>query len=318
MRTQCLFAMILGLVAGCGSGGGATGDDDPQPGDAAIDAPPLPEGFTRLIGRTWTLQPGEQDIYKCVRFTVQQDTYITTFQAQPPPGTHHTVLSIAGGMAGTGPDGEQDCSFYTLGSPMLYASGLGPAPLVFPDGVGIRVAAGTQLHLNLHLYNSSDRVTSGDSAILVKAQPTPPPTLAEMVFAGTFSIQIPGELNQQPHTETGGCTLGENYKLFALWPHMHQLGTRQRVELIPGSPPQTPQILLDEEFQFEEQDYYRQNPEIALQKGDQIRVTCTWRNTTGNPVGFGESSDSEMCFSGMYRYPAPASGSDLFSCVGAL
>jgi hypothetical protein len=33
-------------------------------------------------------------------------------------------------------------------------------------------------------------------------------------------------------------------------------------------------------------------------------VTCSYNNTTGAAVGFGDSSDNEMCFAGMYRYPA--------------
>lgn len=304
MRTQSLFAIVL-LVAGCG-GGAAGGDDDP-PTDAATDAAPIPEGYIRLIGRTWNLQAGQQDIYRCVRFTVPQEMYVTNIEALAPLGTHHTVLSIASGPA-SGPDGEEDCSVFELGTQMLYASGVGTSRLDFPSGVGLKIAAGTQLHLNLHLYNSSDVQMGGDSAILVKAQSTPPPTLAEMIFAGTLDINIPEE--QQPHTETGGCVLDRDYTLFALWPHMHKLAIHQKVELIRGG---APQILHDRIFKFAEQQYYLQTPEISMRRGDEIRVTCTWMNTTGMPIGFGDGSDKEMCFSGLYRYPAADAG--LFSCT---
>src|SRR5688572_6003131 len=127
--------------------------------------------------------------------------YVTSIMAQAPLGTHHTVLSIASGSAG-GSDGEQNCSAGTLGMVMLYASGVGTSPLDFPTDVGIKIAAGTQLHLSLHLYNSSDGALNGDSAILVKAQGTPPPMLAEMVFAGTPNFSIPS--NNQPYTKTSG------------------------------------------------------------------------------------------------------------------
>jgi hypothetical protein len=310
-----LLALIL--VLGCGRvGGGNTGDDgtgDDQPAiDAPVtlpDSPPPPPGYTRLIGRTWSLQPGQLDTYRCVRVTIPQDMYITNIMAQAPVGTHHTVLSIAGANGTSGTDGEQDCSVQTLGMVMLYASGVGTSPLDFPSSVGIKVQAGQQIHLNLHLFNASDNPIAGDSAILVKAQPTPPPLLAEMVFAGTFAFSIPS--NNQPYSRGGGCTADRDYSLFAVWPHMHQLATHQKIELTRGG---TTTVLHDMPYQFAEQRYWLQSPLVQIKTGDQLRVTCTWVNNTGATVGFGDSSNQEMCFGGMYRYPAASTG--LFDCAG--
>ncbi|MEO8701378.1 MAG: hypothetical protein ABI867_15130 [Kofleriaceae bacterium] len=308
-----LLAVVSLSILGCGGGGGNNGDDDDDtPIDASNpipDAPPIPEGFTRLIGRTWTLAGGQLDTYKCVRITIPTDMYITSIVAQAPTGTHHTVLSIAGSNGSSGPDGEQDCSVGTLGMQMLYASGVGTAPLDFPTDVGIKVAAGTQIHLNLHLFNATENDIAGDSAILVKASATPPPILAEMVFAGSFLFQIPA--NGQPFTKTGGCTANSNFTLFAVWPHMHQLATHQKVEITRGQ--QAPNVIHDSAYEFAEQKYYLQNPEVQVQSGDQIKVSCTWVNNTGSPIGFGDSSNKEMCFSGLYRYPAANAG--LFQCT---
>lgn len=262
------------------------------------DAYVPPEGYTKLIGRTWTAAPGSADTYKCVRVTIPQDMYITNIQAQAPLGTHHTVLSIAGANGTSGPDGEQDCFVQTLGLVMLYASGVGTSPLDFPPNVGIKIAAGTQIHLNLHLYNAGDEPLSGESAIWVKAQTTPPPMLAEMVFAGPLDFEI----DVGPDEVTGECTITKAYSLFALWPHMHKLATHQKIELLRGNDP--PVILHDMPYDFEEQKYWLQSPEIQLQPQDRIRVTCKYNNTTMGQVGFGDSSDEEMCFGGMYRYPA--------------
>lgn len=262
------------------------------------DAYVPPDGYTKLIGRTWNLQPGDTDIYKCVRVTIPEDMYITNIQAQAPLGTHHTVLSIAGANNTSGPDGEQDCYVGTLGLVMLYASGVGTSPLDFPQDVGIKVAAGTQIHLNLHLYNAGDEPISGESAIWVKSQPTPPPMLAEMVFAGPLDFDVdPG-----PDEVIGQCTINKSYSVFALWPHMHKLATHQKIELLRGNDP--PVELHNMPYDFEEQKYWLQSPEIQLQAQDKIRVTCQYNNTTGATVGFGDSSDNEMCFGGMYRYPA--------------
>jgi len=313
MRGTQIFGLLLFTVAavGCGGGSGDGGDDD----GVVIDAPtadidaPLPVGYTRLIGRTWSLPAGQPDTYKCVRVTLTEDTYLTSIMAQAPTGTHHTVLSIPGGSNNTvGPDGEYDCSVSTLGRIMLYASGPGTPPLDFPTDVGVKIPAGTQLHLNLHLYNASDAPIGGDSAILVKQQANPPPTLAEMVFAGKFAFSIPA--NNQPYTVSGGCNAASNYTLFAYWPHMHQLATHQKLEITHAG---NTTVLHDAAYAFGEQKYYAQTPEFAVQAGDQIKVTCTWVNNTGSTVNFGDSSDAEMCFTGLYRYPA--ADTNLFQCT---
>lgn len=304
--------LTLALVSACSDSGGGGGVDAPgggPDGGGDVDAA-IPAGYTRLIGRTWTLPGGQPDTYKCVRVTMTQDVYITGFRAQAPQGTHHTVLSIATNGRTQGPDGEYDCAVGTLGLKMLFASGVGTADYDLPAGVAVKVAAGEQVHLNLHLYNTSDQPISGDSGILVKTVPTAPANLAEFVFAGKFLFQVPA--NPAPYTVTGGCTIaaGRNYQLFALWPHMHQIATHQKVSVIRGG---TPTVLHDGAFSFGEQDFFPQTPEVNLVGGDQIRVECTYENTTGAAVPFGDSSDSEMCFAGLYRYPA--TGSNLFECT---
>ncbi len=315
MQKSVLLGLFAIAAVGCGGGNPGSGDgDDAPPTDSGMgtpDAPPLPEGYTRLVGRTWSLPPGSgsgsQDVYRCVRLTIPQDMYVTSIMAQAPQGTHHTVLSIVT----SGSDGEYDCSAGagTAGAVMLYASGVGTSPLDFPTDVGVKIAAGTRIHLNLHLYNASDQVLSGESAILVKAQASPPPMLAEMVFAGTPNFTIPMEA--VPYTKTTSCNVNTSYRLFAVWPHMHQLATHQKVELVRGG---TPTVLHDLAYSFEEQKYYLKTPEVQLQQGDQLRVSCTWLNTTGVEVEFGDSSDQEMCFTGLYRYPATNAG--IFSCIG--
>jgi hypothetical protein len=313
MQKSALLGLFAIAAVGCGGGNSPGGGDDGVPALDAPgtlpDSPPIPDGYTRLIGRTLTLQAGQLDIYRCVRVTIPQDMYITSIIAQAPLGTHHTVLSVASGLA-AGADGEQDCSVVTLGLQMLYASGVGTSPLDFPSGVGLKVAAGTQLHLNLHLYNAGDQTLGGDSAILVKAQSTPPPMLAEMVFAGKLTLSIPSTSPPTEYVVQGGCTVNTPYKLFAIWPHMHKIATHQRVELIRGG---ITTVLHDMPYQFAEQKYYLQAPEIQVQANDKIAVKCTYLNTTGHSVTYGDSSDNEMCFSGLYRYPATNAG--LFQCT---
>lgn len=316
MRGTQIIGLLLFTVAavGCGSGGGGDGDDDDTTVvDAGDGDGQIPGDYTLLVGRDWSLQPGASDTYRCVRLTLTEDTYITNIMAQAPTGTHHTVLSIvSSGVAGD--DGEYNCNVSELGTQMLYASGVGTSPLDFPANVGLKLAAGTQIHLNLHLYNTSDAVLEGNTSIMVRRVATQPPMLAEMVFAGKILFEIPGPTPENPgpisHDVIGGCDDSPAFTLFAVWPHMHKLGVHQKFEVITGA---DTAVLHDAAYNFEEQEYYLQSPEIQVPQGATIRVTCSWLNTTGGAVPFGESSDEEMCFSGMYRYPAANAG--LFSCT---
>jgi hypothetical protein len=298
-------AILLSLIA-VGCGGSGAGDDDVTPGDGnnTPDGEPIPEGYTRLLGRSWSLAGGQLDTYKCVRFTVPEDTYITSIVAQAPFGTHHTVLTFAGANGTAGPDGEQDCSVGTLGTVMLYASGVGTEPLDFPTDVGLKIPAGQKIHLNLHLFNATDEPINGDTAILVKSQATPTPTLAEMAFAGKIAISIPSDPNKDT-TLSGGCTTQKTFNIFGVWPHQHKLGTHHKFAITRNG---VETVLHDDAYDFNEQAYYLQSPEFAVQPGDKLTTTCTWHNETGSNVTFGESSNDEMCFTGLYRYPAQNEG----------
>ena len=70
-------------------------------------------------------------------------------------------------------------------------------------------------------------------------------------------------------------------------------------------------MLHDGSFNFEEQLSYDITP-VLFEAGDEVKVTCSYDNSSNSPVFFGDSSTSEMCFMGLYRYPA--SGGNLFEC----
>src|SRR5262245_16482495 len=119
--TVACTALGLMLVAACGTGG-TNGDVDANPSDIDAgnpDAAGPPAGFdTKLIGRTWSLTPGQHDTYKCVRVQVPQDMYIGGFFAVAPLGTHHTVLTVS---TNGGQLGDYDCNAGVLDPQMLFA-----------------------------------------------------------------------------------------------------------------------------------------------------------------------------------------------------
>lgn len=294
MRTKILASILV--LGACGGDDAAGVGPDAQVSD-----------LTMLIERSWTIAPGET--YKCVRIVAEEDLYITSFRAEAPLGTHHTVLTKADG----GTPGEYDCGAGNLDLEMLFASGVGTDDLSFPEGVAIKVDAGQTLNLNLHLFNTGTTDLSGTSGIQVRTIAEADVTdEAEMVFTGQASFTIPGETGATPYVVRGGCTFPRDATILAYWPHMHQYATHQKVTMTIGG---VDQVVHDEPYSFEEQKYYPVEP-LQITEGDAIEIECSYENHTGQPVGFGDSSTEEMCFSGFYRYPKQALF--LFECSEGL
>jgi hypothetical protein len=288
-------ALAIALLAGACGGGG----EDPPGADAAVTT-----GWTQLVGRTWTVPPGSADTYKCIRIAVTEEIWLSGFRAIAPPGTHHTVVTVSTNGQQLG---EYDCSVGSLDLQMLYASGVGTSELSFPDGVAMKLSPGQFINLNLHLFNAADTPLAGTSGIeIFRREPAGVVHEADMTFVGTMDINIPSD--GQPHTVTGGCALNRSWNMFTVWPHMHQHATHQTFQVTKGGV--TTKILDNKPYSFEEQGNYPIAP-MLLEPGDRVETSCTYVNNTGVPLRYGDSSNEEMCFTGVYKYPA---GGILFSC----
>lgn len=305
MRPAIAIAFVLSIIA-CKSSGPNPGDDDDDiDSGVEVDARVTEDGWTELIARDWTVPPGSADTYKCRRIQVNQDMWVTGFRAIAPLGTHHTVVTISNG----GTTGDYDCQAGSLDMKMLYASGVGTEELGFPTGVAMKIQAGQYVNLNLHLFNATDDPLDGHSGIEVKLVPaTDVVHEADMTFAGDINFSIePGDNK----TTTGGCNISSEWHIFTLWPHMHQFAKHQKVVI--KKPGMDPETLLDDAYSFFEQKNYPR-AEMTLPQNTQISVTCTYNNNTNPPqnITFGDSSNEEMCFTGIYKWPA---GGNLFQCA---
>ena len=291
--------LFLSLVAGaaCSSDDGSD-PSDPGAADAGVggDNPDATVGssdWASLISGDWEIPAGDEG-YRCVRKTLTEDTYITGFKSIGPLGTHHTVLTVG---EPNGEDGISTCGAGTNNTSMIFGSGVGDIEYHFPAGVGVKIPAGQQLLLNLHLFNVSDAPltgTSGSEAIMVAASAIEHE--AESLLMGkTIGLSVPaGE-----STQNGSCTFDQNHTLLTVAPHMHQLGSHMKVEAIRADG----NIMVhDAPYDFEDQKLYVLDS-FTVKPDDKISVACSYNNTTGQTVSFGDSSEQEMCFATMYLYP---------------
>lgn len=298
MRSTLFCLSILCLAVSCGGGdnpgvdgggggggdGGGGGGADAQPGD-----------WQELVSGEWTLGPGTET-YRCVRLTVNEDMYISEFRAIAPLGTHHTVLTVGDP---SGSDGITSCNAGTNADAMIFGSGVGTNPIAFPEGVAMKIEAGQQLLLNLHLFNVADSQLEGISGTEIITIPeTEVEQVAEVILMGkTVTLQVP----PNESTQIGRCVMNGDVSIFAFSPHMHQMGTHMKIVAKPSSGDVT---LHDDTYDFYEQKVFLAQPPVALAAGEEIEIHCGYDNTTGQTIYFGDSSTQEMCFAGVYRYPA--------------
>lgn len=324
-RRKLISGVLLVLAcAACGSDDSA--EDSQSAADASVDSTPdaaadagdsaraAAEGTSQtnaqaeaaddadisdwhmLVDGAWELAGGEEG-YRCARLTATQDLYIKEFQPIAPVGTHHTLLSV--NEEPTGPDGIEVCDANDNGHVTLLGSGVGEdyssGPL--PDGVAYKIPKGSQVNLNLHLFNLQDEPLKGKSGVKIRTtRADKVKQFAQVTLAGSVSLSIP----QGESTSKGTCTLTSDATIFAVSPHMHQLGTHLKAVAHPAGADAV--TLYDGPYDFNEQRQYPADM-LKLSAGDTIDVECTYNNTTDQTVMFGNSSLEEMCFIGLYRFP---------------
>jgi copper type II ascorbate-dependent monooxygenase-like protein len=278
-----LFLASLLLLAACDTSSSTT---DP-------DAAATP-GYIPLVSGTWSLPPSIEG-YRCIRLTAKEDMWITAIHPIAPTGTHHTVLMLGPPDA---PDGDVACDSMLV-KPSIYASGVGTDALTLPDGVAIKVAAGQQLLLNLHLFNASDDTLRGTSGIEVKTAEAS----AILHEAGALLAGKDAGLVVKPGSsvQTGTCTLPAGTTVFAMAPHMHLLGTHMKVTYQAAAP----LMVYDKDYAFEGQRYEVLDAPLVSDGTNRLVVDCTYMNPTGTTVTFGEHTAQEMCYALTLVYPAP-------------
>ncbi|MAQ18066.1 MAG: hypothetical protein CMN30_31975 [Sandaracinus sp.] len=310
-RTVLLCLCALGaFAAGCGDDepmgepdmgttgpmdlGGEEPDLAPTERDAFV--PPGGDRFVLAAG-DWTLPAGTEG-YRCVRATIDETIFVHEFFPIAPLGTHHTVVTFD--TTPSIPDGVEECNATTNAPDMIYGSGVGTDPLTLPDGVAVKIPAGSQILVNLHLFNASGEELTGNSGIeVVTYAEASVEHEAEVLLGGPVGFSIPART--EGHVIDGGCTMQDDVTIFGMMPHMHEYGVYMSVEA-EGT------TLFDGPYSFDNQKYRIFDEPLQVSAGTRVNVECTYDNPTDRSVGFGDSTLQEMCFALLYRYPALGDG----------
>ena len=323
MRHACLAvtAVVAVALAACGSSPSTSQDAGP------VDAGPLqpPTVGLQLVSAPQTLKAGAQQ-YTCWAFQIPQGApypIIGLQQQIPTLGVHHYAV-FTSSDAYYGP-ASFDCSTMGVSWGLITGGGVGTPAVQFPTGTsmtlnlpptndaGTALPIVTQVIFQLHLLNATPNEITIPTAYVNLDSTTEPWSSFQQVgllIGGTLNITIPPMTNGVQ--VSGGCggaltANGGNSpnmpNIFAVFPHMHTLGTNIEVQITPqGST--TPNTLVNKAWNFGEQGLIAVSPNASAKAGDQVQVTCTYNNTTSNTVNFGLTTQDEMCLGVLYYWPA--------------
>ena len=269
-----LLAALVAVAIGCNDpkNDSPAGDDDDDDGTT----------WAPIITGDWTLDPNSELTNDLHAIQLDRDYYIRAIRPIAPPGTHHTLLAKN-----------------IVATDIIYASGLGTEEIVFPPGVALHLSAGETLYLQLHLFNVEATPLTGLSGIEILEMPAEDVLYeADVFLPGPRDLALPPS---QVSTVTDTCNVTSEMNLFAVIPHMHQLGTHLRLAATVSGVTTT---LHDQSYSFSNQQVAEFASPITVASGDSLEIECTWNNTTGATVGWGESTDTEMCFAILFRWPA--------------
>ena len=269
LRTLLLLVALCAVSCSSSSGGSAASAEG---------------GSITLTSQPYTLQAGQEKFY-CYTMTLQSDVVVTGFTPTYGKGTHHILFAQTLALE---PEGFSDCNvlFKTTWAP-LFLGGIETTPLALPQGVGISLTKGTQILLQLHLLNSSSAPLTDSTGVTMElaADPKAPFTPAGIFGMTDETITIPP--NSAGFQQSMSCKTGKPLDVFAYFGHMHRIGTHMTLTRN-GS-----EMLVDQGWNFDVQPTTLKN--MTISPTDNLKLTCTYTNTSAKAVVYGESTYNEMC-----------------------
>lgn len=354
-----LTADQLALFESWVEAGAPEGDPDRPGAPITLDSVPfLGADQTLSIEAPYAGEPGRLDEYRCfvVPWPDGAERYVTGLAVDPDnvEAVHHVLAFVVppeGAEAFDGYDAADPLPGYAcFGQPYPVdrgptpASALPPSTLIgawtpgqeaqgMADGVGIGVAPGSRIVIQMHYYGLADSGVPDQSAVSFSTAETvaQPSCVLPLIDLGWYfdptSLVIPagesdvqGSFEMSPATSFGPVVCPDidwqgPLELHAVMPHQHKLGRRLELTLRRADGEQV--LIVDaDRYDFDWQRNYLLADPIEVGPGDTFAVRCVWDNTppiraaadldpTPVDVHWGDDSDSEMCLV-MAHFARPA------------
>jgi Copper type II ascorbate-dependent monooxygenase, C-terminal domain len=257
-----------------------------------------------------------QEIFPNYCVTVPKDIQVGGFQSLMSEGSSHHFILYKGGQA------SSSGGACTLGAnDWMYASST-PGQVItenMPANVGLAVANGTQLILNMHFINPSTTTMYPQIKLnLLYAQNVK--YQAGTMVSFNSQIDVPAATAAGPGTQTvnGTCTAPTGAQFFTMSTHTHKHATAAWVDYIHnGATTEIVHTGTETTYPADQEpgsgvDW--EHPGVGLwtapnfltvSSGDSFTYHCSYSNTGSTPVTVGETAASnEMCMAIGYYFPA--------------
>lgn len=294
-RTRWLF--VASLIVGCSSSPNTpavvrpAGFNPPTPeaGEVEFDSPIIP-----------AIAPGTDATYcSYLDQRIMDTTDVVHFRVLQSLTGHHAILYAARQMRDVG---THICTDDDMVNSRFIAAGGSEsiATIPIPDGLAFRIPANTQLMMQTHWINATSQTVDGQAVALVTMKPTDPSRqVLDLFNIVNTNFTLPAS---QTTTSTSTCTIKQDLQLLTITGHEHEFGSHVTIDQIDGA--QT-SMLWDYDWQPSYQSappfkIYGVAQPLLLKAGQQVHVTCTWNNTTGNAMAF----PREMCVATGFYFPA--------------
>jgi hypothetical protein len=316
-----MAGMGLGLAPACSEDEGdeaADAADDEAEQEVVDDfpeaVPAKPADAREVMFPEVVIMPG-QEVQNCYFLEPEtEDTYAHALESYQGKFGHHLVLfyTIAPEAPGTVRDCTSIADMLTL-IPAISSVNFGLEQ--FPDGMAVRIPAGTQLVVQQHYVNTSANPVRARDVLHLRSRPK-----AEIQeLAGFWGISdigfvLPPDPGREQIVEFD-CVAPREMKVLMAGPHMHEWGKRFSASLLRGGVDGEPEVFMDvDPWKAEYRDYppvveFGKDEPLLVAEGDVIRTTCVFDNTGDKDLEF----PSEMCASYGYYFPAPE-GSETWTC----
>ncbi|MCH7672249.1 MAG: cytochrome c [Proteobacteria bacterium] len=230
-----------------------------------------------------------------------EDRWIQAFETKPSadgfPVVHHAVTSM---------------EFPEGGGGFLSEYALGKTSDINPPGTGQLIKAGTRLRWNIHYASSPDGQAHTDKTRLalwfLPEGEEPEHVLVRSHMADNEDLDLPG--GEESIRTDGYEFLDKNIRITTFQPHLHNLGTRQCIEVIYQDNRRQTLSCAFWDFGWHIAYHYAEEVQPLIPKGSMLHVTSWYNNSNSNPwasdsrnwVGFGQRSTDDMSFSWISYY----------------
>jgi hypothetical protein len=285
-----LPVLAAALLVGCGG-------DDTEAGSGD-------KGEDEFTFSTQEFEVPVGDSFTCFYTNTKTDRDLAVFGAvgSQSLGGHHTTVYYVDDDAFVEPTFHPCVDAEMVGWRQVAASAgnTGGEPVVeLPEGLAMRVPKGKQIVVQSHYINTTGKPAKVQDTITLKlGKPE------DVKAFANYWVMVDTDFRVEPnasHTRSSVCEIPQDFQTVALL--MHEWGKRYKLELLDADD-EPIETLLENDWQ---PSYAAQPPilnfamdkPLLFEKGMRLKQTCTWDNTTAEPLMF----PREMCIAFAYYYP---------------